>query len=167
MAAIVNGQAISRATYDARLAQSQIYFLGQPQLDSQSASAQADLQDLQQQVLGWLVDEALIAQYAQQQGIEVTSSQLQGELDRMRGTDQARFDEWLSANGMTLASLQEQLRSEMLTSAVRDQVTGLLSQRAPQVYVRHILLSDEITAAKVLQELRGGGQFHRRGTTIL
>ena len=157
--AIVNGQTIARTEYDARLTQAQTYFLGQPQLDPQSESAQADLLTLQQQVLSWLVDEVLIAQYADQQGIEVTPSQLQTELNRMRGNDQARFDEWLTANGMTLATLQEQLRKEMITAAVRDQVTGSLSQRAPQVYVRHILLSDEVTAEKVLQELQGGANF--------
>lgn len=157
--AVVNGQSISRADYEARLTQSQTYFLGQPQLDLDSATTQADLSELQQQALSWMVDEALIEQYAQQQGIEVTAAQLQIELNRMRGNDQARFDEWLAANGMTLATLQEQLRIQMLTSAVRDAVTGSLSQRAPQVYVRHILLSDEVTADKVLQELQGGANF--------
>jgi hypothetical protein len=60
--AVVNGQSISRADYEARLTQSQPYFLGQPQLDLDSATTQADLSELQQQVLSWMVDEALIEQ---------------------------------------------------------------------------------------------------------
>lgn len=159
VAASVNGQQILRSDYEARLTQSQTYLLGQPQLDLQDESAQQDLAALQEQVLSWMVDETLIAQFATQAGIEVTAAQLQTELNRMRGSDQARFDEWLSANGMTLASLQEQLRTELLTAAVRDQVTNSISRRAPQVYIRHILLSDDVTAQKVLQELHGGANF--------
>jgi parvulin-like peptidyl-prolyl isomerase len=128
-------------------------------MDLQDESAQADLAALQEQVLSWMVDEVLIDQYAAQAGIKVTAAQLQTELNRMRGSDQARFDEWLSANGMTLASLQEQLRTDLLTAAVRDQVTNNVSRRASQVYIRHILLSDDVTADKVLQELEGGANF--------
>ncbi|MHB1296640.1 MAG: peptidylprolyl isomerase [Anaerolineae bacterium] len=159
VAAEVNGEQILRTAYDQQLAQAQSYFLQQPGLDAQTESGQDSLMQLQTQVLDWLIDQALIKQAAVAQNLTISDAMVDEEITRMRGEDAAQFDEWLSANGLTLDSLREQLRLDLVTTAVRDAVTADLPREVLQIHVCHILTSDEAAARSAVDRLKAGGDF--------
>ncbi len=159
IAAIVNGVTITKAQYDAQFAQAQTNWLQQPDLDLQSAEGQEQLRQLQQQVLTWMIDQVIIDQAAAARGVQITDAGIDAEIAKMRGNDQARFDSWLAANGLTLETLRAQVRNDLVTSAMRDIVTASSPRQTEQFHVRHILLSDENTAQTVLAQARQGADF--------
>ncbi len=157
--AVVNGQAILRADYDRQLAQAATYLLKQPGLEAKSEAGQQALQKLQEQVLNWMIDQVLIEQAAAAKGIKISESQVETEIARIRGQDQKRFNDWLAANGLTLETLRQQVRTDLITAAVRDAVTASLSRRVMQAHFRHILTSTESAAQAALKQLREGQNF--------
>ena len=159
IAAVVNGRIIKKADLDSRVAQSQVYFLKQPGFDPASEEGKRELEALRGHVLDWMIDQVLIEQQAAAQGIAVSEETLDAEIARMKGQDETRFNQWLAASGLTLATLREQMRVDLITAAMRDRVTASLSRDVEQVRLRHILLSEEVTAGRVLQQLRQGENF--------
>ena len=154
--ALVNGAPISRAEYEARLAQALTYRAAQGTLTKES---QVVAPSLAEQVLEWLIDRTLIAQAAQALGVTVSPGEIEAALANVRGTDTARFAQWLSANGLSEDSFREQLGDDLLVAAVRDRVTAQLPPEAEQVRALHILVGDEALAARLVAELRGGADF--------
>ncbi|MBC7236733.1 MAG: peptidylprolyl isomerase [Chloroflexi bacterium] len=159
LVARVNGTGISRAAYELRAAQAQIYLLKQPGLDITTPAGKEEIQHLRARVLAWMVDQVLIEQAAAAHGITVTPQQVEEQVALMRGDDATRFNQWLASNGMTLDQLREQIRNDIITSAVRDMITQSLERRVPQVHVRHILLAEESAAQQALAKLKKGTDF--------
>ena len=159
IAAIVNGTAITRESYDQQVAQAQTYFLQQPGQDARSQVSRQGLQELQKQVLDWMIDQVLIEQASSSMGITVLEAEVEAEVSRMKGGDEERLEKWLAANGLTASSLRQQLRVDLITSAVRDRVTASVQRRAEQIHVRHILVSDQEVAQSALERLRQGQDF--------
>lgn len=148
----VNGVPISRGEYEARLAQTLTYRAAQGALTT--------AQQPSEQVLEWLIDRAVIAQAAQRLGIVVPPGEVETALASVRGPDEARFAQWLSANGLTEDSFREQLRDDLLMAAVRDRVTAQLAPEAEQVRAQHILVGDEALAKRLGAEVRNGADFN-------
>ena len=157
--AVVNGTPITRESYDRQVAQAQIYFLQQPGQDAKKEASRKALEQLQRQVLDWMIDQVLIEQAAASLGISVSEARVEAEVARMKDRDQKRFEQWLAASGLTPESLRQQLRIDLITSAVRDEVTGSVQREAEQVHVRHILVSDQAAAQLALERLRQGQDF--------
>jgi|GEM_PF-299849 len=157
--AMVNGLEIRREDYERQVTQAQTYFLQQPGFDVKSEAGQEALARLEQQVLNWMIDQVLIQQAAQEKGVTISDELVDSQLKRMKGDDEARFADWLSANGLTEETFREQLRMDLVTTAVRDLITASLSRRLEQVHARHILLSDEATAQAAVARLQKGDNF--------
>jgi foldase protein PrsA len=136
-----------------------MHLLAQPGLDIRTPEGVESLRQLQEQVLDWMIDQVIIEQAATREGVTVSENEVEASIARMRGTDAARFEAWLDASGLTLESLREQVRMDLVTTGMRDRVTASLSDRTLQINVRHILLSQEVVAESVLNELRQGGNF--------
>ncbi len=122
-AAIVNGQAIPKASYEAQLEMAISGYTGQPGVDANSEEGQAALGALREQVLGYLIDQVIIEQAAKREGIKVDEAQVAAEVERIRSENSEGFVAWLKANGLTEESLTAQVRSDLLSRAVRDLVT--------------------------------------------
>ena len=159
VAARVSGVTIAWDEYERRVQEALAYLLQQPGFDVKSPAGQRALEELRKQVLDWLIDQILIKRAAEARGITVAPSQLEAQMLRIRGKDEARFKAWLKANGLDEQSLRDQMLMDLLTAAVRDDVTASLSRVVPQVHARHILLSDEAAAQRALEQLRGGANF--------
>ena len=159
VAAIVNGTIISREDYDEQIAQAQVYFLKKPGLKADSMAGREALRHLQAQVLDWMIDQVLIEQAALSHGIVISEATIDAQVSRMRGQDEARFSKWLAASGLSVESLRQQLRMDLLTAAMRDRVTVKLPRKVMQIHVRHILLSEESAAREVLRQLGQGGNL--------
>jgi parvulin-like peptidyl-prolyl isomerase len=157
--AVVNGTVITREMYERHLAPAQAHLLTQPGMDARTVEGEEALRQLHEQVLDWLIDQALIEQAATREGISISNDEIEAAIAQMRGDDDARFASWLEASGLTIDSLREQVRMDLITAAIRDRITASLSRQTEQINVRHILLSQEEVARTVLAELRQGANF--------
>ena len=157
-AAVVNGQPVPLAEFEAQAAVALDYYLQQPDVDPESESGQIALAQLRRQVLDWMIDQVLIEQAATRQGITV-DTEVDAEIQKMRAEDEARFDQWLVANGMTMESFRRRLRAEMMGAALSEQVASNIPTSVEQVRARHILLSTEDEANQILAQLQGGSDF--------
>jgi len=133
VAAVVNGQAIPMALYQAQLRSALASFAPQPGLDPQAPEVQAALRV---QVLEMLIDQALTEQAAERMGIRVDDAQVAAEVERIRSQAGGDLAGWLEANGYTEQTLAEQVRSELVGAAVRDQVTKDVPGGADAVRLR-------------------------------
>ncbi len=157
--ATVNGTPIAREEWERQVGQAQAYLLQQPGTDLTTEAGKEALRQVQEQVLDWMIDQALIEQAAHEAGIRVTPEDIEAQIAQMRGGDAARFDAWLTANGLTLDLLRGQVRADLMTAAVRDLVTAQIPRDVAQYHVRHILVSDEMQAQAALARIRGGENF--------
>jgi parvulin-like peptidyl-prolyl isomerase len=157
--AVVNGVVLSRESYERQLAQAQRFLLQRPDLSLDSEEGKRALQDLEQQVLAWMIDQILLQQAAAAEGIAIGSERVDEEIARMRGGDARRYEEWLAANGLTEEMLREQLRMDLLTAAMRDRVTSAQPRARRHVHVRHILVSEASTAETLRLRLLAGESF--------
>jgi hypothetical protein len=159
LAAVVNGVALTRESYERQLAQAQRFLLQRPDLSPDSEEGKAALQELERQVLGWMIDQILIQQAAAAEGIAIGPERIDEELARMRDGDPQRFGEWLAANGMTEEMLREQLHMDLLTAAMRDRVTSAQPRATRHIHACHILVSEASLAATLRQRLLAGESF--------
>ena len=158
-AAVVNGQPITLMEYETQAEVAQRYYLQQPGVDPETEAGKVALAQLRHQVLDWLIDQVLIEQAALREGIVVSDDQVEAEIEKMRGEDEARFSQWLVANGLTIESFKRRLRVEMMGAVLSERVAGNIPTSVEQVRARHILLSTEEEANKVLAQLKAGSDF--------
>jgi len=158
-AAVVNGQVIPLQEYDNQINQAMSYLNQQQSFDASTPEGQAAIAQLRRQVLGWMIDQALIEQAASKAGVTVTDDKVDAEIARLIGNDAAKFDEWLKANGLTRDTFRVQLQRELLSAALQEHVVGSMPTTVEQAHVRHILLASEADAMDVLLKLRSGGDF--------
>lgn len=156
-AAIVNGQAIPLEEYQRQVRLAESSFMKQ----GGTAADQETLRQVRQQVLDWLIDQALIEQTAQRMGITISDAAVNAELEKARGDDAAKFAKWLEENGLTEESFRANLRSELLGAAVRDAVTAYIPDRMEQVHLRHILVASEQEARQILAQIKTNDDFVR------
>jgi parvulin-like peptidyl-prolyl isomerase len=72
---------------------------------------------------------------------------------------QAKFDEYLTRNELTLPDLCAQIRANVFGELVMGRVTQNLPTRVEQVNVAHILFANKEDAATALAQLKGGADF--------
>jgi parvulin-like peptidyl-prolyl isomerase len=156
VAAIVNGQAIAMATYQAQLQAAIAGYGEQPEVDPESADGQAALAALRRQVLEWLIDQALIDQAARREGIAVDEDLVIAEVERIRREHPDDFAGWLATNGFTEETFRAHVRSELLGAAMCDRLTAEVGPKMEQVHLRHIVVESEAEARALLNQLRQG-----------
>ncbi|MEA3407941.1 MAG: peptidylprolyl isomerase [Chloroflexota bacterium] len=157
--AMVNNTVIRKAEFEKQYTQASIQFTKRPGFEVDSDEGREALQHLEDQVLNWLIDQVLIREAAKEQGISISEEEIDWQIARIKGQNEGRFQKWLLANGLTMETLREQVHMDLITAAVRDEVTGSLSRTIPQVHVRHILFSEESQAERALEELQEGANF--------
>ena len=151
LAATVNGQPISLATFAAELA------LMTPPGEDPAL--------YQQMVLDVLIDRTLIALAAATFNITVTPEMVD---ERILEAQQAAnetggatgYTDWLTANGLTEASFRELVRQEMIAGLVAEQVTSAVPFTAEHVRARYIHVTDQAVAQDLLLQLQNGGDFY-------
>jgi parvulin-like peptidyl-prolyl isomerase len=113
------------------------------------------------EVLQTLIDQVLIEQAAESQGITVTDEEVEAELSLQRTIaeqNEMSFEEILAAQLYTVDEYQEALRDMLLAQKVSE-VIAPVSPMAEQVHSRHILVADEATARMLLDQLNQGADF--------
>ncbi len=149
LAALVNGEGITQADYQAEQARYQA-----------AVGTQLATKD-QQQVLNNLIDELLLAQAARQAGFVVDEAMIQERMEALissRGSAQALAD-WLAKNGYTDASFRRSLARSAAAAWMRDQIIDAVPSAVEQVHARQILRFTADEADQVLARLQRGDDF--------
>lgn len=162
VAARVNGQDIPMAVFQKQFFQFKVALTDQ-NVDLTTDEGKAALAQVRMQVLNSLIELALIQQAAARMGISISDEQLEARVQETvaSGGGEEKFQEWLAESGITAEEFREQLRAELLTEMVIQQVTGTVSDTAEQVHARHILLSTEQAAQEALRRIQAGEDFAR------
>ncbi len=160
LAARVNGQGISLDYYNRQVAQAQTALVSQG-LDAKTSAGQEALKSLKQQVLDQMVNDVVIAQQADKEGIKVTDNDLNARLAQMiqDAGGVTKLNEYLAKNQMSLGDLCQQVRNQLLGEAMLNRVTGALPTNVEQVHARQILVSTPQLAQEILKQLRSGKDF--------
>ncbi len=153
MAAVVNGQPILLADYEAELAR---YEKGQAELGIETPDP-----NYRQIVLDALIEKSLIEQAAQEQGIIVSDEMVEEQLAQLRTTagETGNFDAWLEANHWT----EDEFRKEIASGMVIEQMVALITANVPstaeQIRARMIQVNDLDLANTLLTQARNGDDF--------
>ncbi|HEY0382310.1 MAG TPA: peptidylprolyl isomerase [Candidatus Elarobacter sp.] len=150
--AAVNGQTISRADFDHKL-------------ESSPAA---------KQVLGQMVQQQLIDQYARDKKVEVGQADIDKKLTETKARMQpGQYEQILKQQSLTEQDVQNILKQQLvLEKAVAPQVhvsesdikayfdkNRTLFDKPAQVRARHILVADAAKAKEVLAKLKAGGSW--------
>lgn len=160
VAARVNGQGISLDYFNRQVAQAQAALV-QLGRDSKSPPEQEALKSIRQQVLDQMINDVVIAQQAEKEGIKVTDNDLNGRLAQMvqDAGSVEKLNEYLNNHQLTLSDLCLQVRNQLLGEAMLARVTAALPTQVEQVHARQILVQTAAEANAILAKVRAGGDF--------
>jgi parvulin-like peptidyl-prolyl isomerase len=150
LAATVNGQPIRLADYETEVRRCQAGY----------TSAGQDGADCPALALQSLVEQAVIEQTAAASGVTVNAAEIDEALARVQqglGSPEA-YRNWLAANFYTDETFREALRRDQLRARMAAQVASV-GEAGEQVHALMILVADEATANRLLDELNAGADF--------
>lgn len=160
--AVVNGVAIASDLYLGELERQLIYITEQYGLDWNDPQIQVYLPQVEQQTYWQLINLELARQLAKAEGITISEDALAQEMESTResilssGT-YTDWDNFLAVNKITDEYFRDRIRDSMIVDELVKRHSG--PTEAEQVHAQHILVADEETARKVLDELKAGKTF--------
>lgn len=150
LAALVNGEQITLAEYEAEMARYQ----------AQQSAAGGDATNYSEQVLNALIERTLITQAATAAGVVVTPEMVDQRLAELRAVgDEAAFQAFLQTNGWTEEEFRKTLETEIVTSEMIARVTADVPTTMEQVRASYIQMDDQALAQSVLERARAGDDF--------
>jgi parvulin-like peptidyl-prolyl isomerase len=174
--ATVNGQGIPLSDLQQQFANVKQQY---PQMFA-GADAAARQKDFAKRLLDNLIDQQLVAQYAQQNGITVDETQITKQLAQLKSQfkDDKTYQDALKKFGTTEDKLKEQIRQQLLLQAVTAKLaksTAITDAEIKAYYdknkaqftqtagkrVSHILVAakDKALADSILKQVQGGADF--------
>jgi len=175
-AAKVNGEAISNEQLDQQLAQLKKQY---PNM-FEGADGEGRLLDFKQRLLDNLVNAKLIEQAAKDKNIKISDAEVKKQIDQLKAgfKDQTQFEDALKSAGMTVETLTEQIRQQLMTqklieslskdekvsaadiktyyNANKSQFFQKASKRASHILFK---VEDKKKAAAILAKVQAGGDF--------
>lgn len=115
----------------------------------------------QHKVLDDLINQALLAQSAQEKGFVADDQMIQTHIDRLinqLGNPQSLTD-WMAKNGFTDDSFRSNLKLALEAAWMRDQIIAQTPSQVEQVHARQILLYTAAQANETLAQLKSGKNF--------
>ena len=176
--AVVDGTPITRSSLDGLLTRAKKSYAAQKRYFPKAGTS--DYQSLQTQAVAYLVQREEYAREADKLGIDVTDQQIAKKVDEVKkqyfGDSQAKFDKGLADQGYTKATLEDDIRSQLLTEGIYKKVTtdakvtdadvksyyekNRANYTVPESRsVRHILVKSKADADRIRTELVNGGDF--------
>lgn len=159
LAARVNGVGVPLDLYNRQVAQAQDAMVKNFGTDPKSPQGQETIKSLKQQVLDQLINDVVIAQYADSRKIKVTDDDLNARIAQMiqDAGSVDKLNEYMTKNQLTLADLCALVRNQLLGEVVLNDVTAPIPTVGEQVHVRHILVETPALAAQVRDLARKPG----------
>ena len=152
-AAVVNGEYITIAEFQAELARFQTAITLQGLSLSDEEASQMVLEDMIAQVL--------LSQAAREENFEVTDAELQSRMDALvtqLGSADA-LAQWQSTHGYDDASFRVALKRSVEAAWMRDNIIAGVPTSVEQIHLRQILTYNEADAQTALAELTAGTEF--------
>lgn len=151
LAARVNGEEILQASLDASLTQLNQALQDYPQL-------LAEDQTPEELALQALVDRALLSQAARVAGFTADAQMVADKLADLTGQagGEEAFNTWLSDQGYTKESFQQELPWEIEAAWQRDQLAAAVPESMEQVRARQLLFYDDFAAERIYSQLDAG-----------
>ncbi len=112
-------------------------------------------------VIDELIDQALLAEGASQNGFVVDDAKLNERVNGLiaqLGSEQALTD-WINAHQFDQATFTSTLKRSIAAAWMRDQIAASVPSEAEQVHAWQILLYDAGTADEIYQQLQSGNSF--------
>jgi parvulin-like peptidyl-prolyl isomerase len=108
-----------------------------------------------------MIDLRLLAQGAQQAGLQVSDEDVQREIDQLANDlgGNEGIGAWLAANQYDVSGFERDLKVELLAAKMVDSLTAEVPQSMDQVHARHILVATRDLADELRQEIVDGGDF--------
>jgi parvulin-like peptidyl-prolyl isomerase len=176
--AVVDGTTITRSSLDSLLTRAKKSYAAQKRAFPKAGTS--EYQSLQTQAVAYLVQREEYAREADKLGIDVTDQQIAKKVAEVKKQyfdgSQAKFEKGLADQGYTKATLEEDIRSQLLTEGIYKKVTSdakVTDADVKSYYeknranytvpesrsVRHILVKTKADADKIRAELVNGGDF--------
>jgi parvulin-like peptidyl-prolyl isomerase len=154
-AAKVNGQSITLDLFDKEFER---YQAAQESLGNAISDDNAKDQEI---VLNALIEQVLIEQAAEAEGVTVSDKALDAEIERLVQTTggQENFEKWLEINKYTLEEFRTVLGSQMIAQVMNLRITENISDTMEQVHASHIVVESEETGNFILSQLELGMDF--------
>jgi hypothetical protein len=153
LAAIVNGEWITEAEFQAEVDR---YLVAGQAMENNLGTDEAA-----QVVLDDLIAQVLLAQAAREGGFEITEADLESRLESLSseigGVDALAV--WQSEHGYNDESFRSALKRAAEAAWMRDKIITGMPGTAEQVHAQQILLYNEDTARKVADQLDAGASF--------
>lgn len=154
MAAVVNGEGITVAEYQAELDR----YLS---FTSETGKSSPNGLEPKTLILNELVDEVLLAQASYQSGFQLNAGDIDNRINQLAtqvGGVQALQD-WQNRNNYTEAGLLQSLRRSIAAAWMRDKIISEIPLVAEQIHARQLLFTDEQSALAVKAQLDSGADF--------
>lgn len=153
-AAIVNGEPILLSDYQAEVARFEA-------AQTARGTDLATLGDYKAQVLDSMVNLRLLAQGAQQAGVQVSDSDVQAKINQLANDlgGNESIGAWMAANNYDVSGFERDLRQELLAAQMVETLTAKVPDSMDQVHARHILVATRDQAEQLRQQIANGADF--------
>lgn len=153
LAAIVNGEYITLAEFEAELARFQA-------AQTASGGSVSD-EDARRIVLEDMIAQVLLSQAAREADFHLTESALQSRIEALASENggMEALNRWLSANGYDDASFRIALKRSLEAAWMRDKIIADVPAAMEQIHLRQILTYNEADAQAALARLNSGEDF--------
>ena len=177
--AVVDGAPVTKASLDALLVRAKKSYTTQKRAFPKAGTA--EYQALQTQAVAFLVQRAEYDKQAGELKITVTDKELQARIDQVKKQyfkgNQVLLDKRLKEQGYTADSFQADIRAQVLSEKIYDEVTKkgatVTDAQVTKYYnenkaqynvaesrdVRHILVKTKPEADKIYVQIKAGGDF--------
>jgi parvulin-like peptidyl-prolyl isomerase len=176
--AVVDGEKIAKSDYDALLAQAKKSYKTQKREFPKAGSQ--EFQTLKNQAVQFLVQREQFEQEASALDVEITDKQVDARLVQIQkqyfGGDKKKFDKQLKDQGLTEAQVRKDIRSQIVSEKIFEEVTRKVKVTDKQVEdyynknkaqysqpqsreVRHILVKTKAQADDLYSQLKAGADF--------
>lgn len=179
-AARVNGEPITLVEYKNNVERTKTQYTQMMQMDFNSPNGAQMLQTIEKNVVNGLVDKEVLVQSAKEKGIEVSSQEINDEVDSIKtknfNGDEKLFNQTLNLNKITLSQLKEDIRKNKAVEKLKKQLTDEIKisekdkkdyyeknkaqyGQAEEVRASHILVKDQKLADDIYNQLKKGAKF--------
>ncbi len=176
--AVVDGEEIAKSDYDAVISQAKKSYTTQKREFPKAGSA--EFQTLKNQVVQFLVQREQFEQEAAALDVKITDKQVDARLEQIQkqyfGGDKKKFEKQLSDQGLTEAQVRRDIRSQVVSEKIFEEVTRKVTVTDKQVEdyynknkaqysqpqsreVRHILVKTKKQADDLYNQLQAGADF--------
>jgi parvulin-like peptidyl-prolyl isomerase len=147
--ASVNGLPITLNEYEAEMAM------------FAAAVERTPTQEDEQRVLDDLIDQAILADSAAQNGLAVDKTTLEERLDQVTENigGPGKLAEWMQAYGFDEDTFRRALERSINAAQMRDEIAARVPDTAEQAHVRQVLFTDRVEAENALVGLEAGNIF--------